>query len=85
MCICKPKFVKKRKHQDVVLVLQKECVWNYVFAVCQAFHPIMQLIRLADSKRPNMHLLKYIVLQTDRMLMEYGPKIEMTYEASPRM
>ncbi len=44
MCVCKPKFVKKKKHREVVLVLQKECVWYCVFSVCLAFHLIMQLI-----------------------------------------
>ena len=31
-----------------------------------------------------MHLLKYFVLQADRMLMEYGPKIEVTYASIPQ-
>ena len=31
-----------------------------------------------------MHLLKYFVMQADRMLMEYGPKIETTFAAIPK-
>lgn len=84
MCIRKPQFVKRNKHRNIVIALQKECVWDFVFAVCRAFHPIMQLIRLCDSKVPNMHLLKYFVMQADCMLMEYGPKIETTFAAIPK-
>ncbi len=44
----------------------------------------MQLIRLCDSKIPNMHLLKYYVMQADRMLKEYSPQVETTFAAIPR-
>ncbi len=44
MCICKSKFVMNKKHLDDALVLEKENKWGYVFAVCHAFHLIMQMI-----------------------------------------
>ncbi len=42
-----PELAKKITHQDVVLALKKECDWDYVFVICNAFHPIMWLIWLA--------------------------------------
>lgn len=70
-CIRTPEFLRLNKHKLVVTVLLKEEVWDFIFAVCRAFYPIMRIVRLADSKQPNMHLLKYYVLQADRMLAEY--------------
>ncbi len=84
MFISKPQFVRKNKNHNIVIALQKECVWDFVFAACHVFHPIMQLICLCDLKIPNMHLLKYYVMQADRMLKEYSPKVDMTYAVIPQ-
>ncbi len=63
---------------------ERVCIWDFVFAVCSAFHPIMRFIHLCYSKVPNRHILKYFVLQAVCMLQEYDPKIETTYAALPK-
>ncbi len=75
-CVCTPEFIRAKKHHLVVGALTKEVVWDFIYSCCQAFYPIMHLVRLADSKIPNMHFLKYDVLQSDQMLEKYLPKVE---------
>ncbi len=82
-CVRTPEFLRAKKHRMVVVALTKEVVWDFIYSCCQAFYPIMRLVRLADSKIPNMHLLKYYVLQSDRMLEKYLPKVELSYASIP--
>ncbi len=82
-CIKKPQFLCLKMHKQVVVVLQKECVGDFLFAVCHAFYPIMRLVCLADSKLPCMHLLKYFLHQEDCMMREHLQKVELAYYAIP--
>ncbi len=39
----------------------------------------MRFVRMADSKQPCMHLLKFYILQHDQTLKEYLSKVEFIY------
>ncbi len=61
------------------MVLSKETVWNYLFAIARAFYPIMRIVCLADCCTPGMDKLKYCFLQADCVLKEQLPKIDIAY------
>ncbi len=77
-------FLKLKRHRNIAIVLSKERVFDFIFAICLAFYAVFYLILLADSKQPCMHLLKSYVLQFDRTLDKYFPKIELKYATIPQ-
>jgi len=74
-------FLALRRHKDLAMVLSKETVWDYLFAIARAFYPLMRIVRLADCREPAMDKLKYYVLQADRVLKEQLPKIDIAHSA----
>ncbi len=72
-------FLTLKRHRDLAMVLSKETVWNFLFAIARAFYPIMRIVRLADCRTPGMDKLKYYILQADRILKEELPKIDIAY------
>ncbi len=61
------------------MVLSKETVWNYLFAIARAFYPIMRIVRLADCHTLGMDKLKYYAVQADSVLKEQLPKIDIAH------
>ncbi len=74
-------FLTLKQHRDLAMVLSKETVWDYLFAIARAFYPLMRIVHLADCQAPGMDKLKYYVLQADRVLKEQLPKIDIAYAA----
>ncbi len=79
--ITSAEFLTLKQHRDIAMVLSKETVWDYLFAIARAFYPLMSIVRLADCCAPGMDKLKYHVLQADRVLKEKLPKIDIAYAA----
>ena len=74
-------YLTLKRHRDLAMVLSKETVWDYLFAIACAFYPLMRIVHLADCCAPGMDKLKYYVLQADRVLKEQLPKIDIAYAA----
>jgi len=77
--ITQPEFIRLRKHTDIILAINRETTWDFLFSICRAFYAVMRLLRLADQKKPAMDMLKYYVMQADRQLQKYVHDIEKKY------
>ena len=68
-------FLETKKIHFVGYIFRKEEFWEFLFAICQAFYPLLRLLHLCDTRIGGMDKVKYYVCQVDRLLVPGLDKI----------